>query len=104
MVARLLAKTLVAIPAADHLLWAAEEKAEPLLMRLDPARRAKVIMALLGLVLLGLIMIVVVVSGGRTVLRLARKSHGPTARSEDHWYRKPLDSGEPQSSPSSDSE
>ena len=79
-----------AVLAAD-----ASEKAEPLLMRLDPQRRAKVFMALLGLVLLGALLIAVAALGGRHALRLARKRSGPTARHEDDWYRKPLVPPEP---------
>ncbi len=71
-------------------LLAAGEKAEPVLMRLDPKSRAKVIMALLALVLVGVLLVAMAIIGGRSLLRIARKSHGPTPRHEDDWYRKPL--------------
>lgn len=72
-------------------------KAEPLLMRLEPQRRAKVLMAMLALVLLGLLLVAVVVLGGRHVLRIARKRNKPTGRDADQWYRKPLVPPEPAS-------
>jgi hypothetical protein len=71
-------------------LLAADETARPLLLRLDPQSRTKVIMVLLALLLLGFGLIALVIVGGRSVLRVARKSHGPTRRNEDDWYRKPL--------------
>ena len=71
------------------LAWA-NEKAEPLLLRLSPQTRASVIMALLGLVVVGLALVGLALIGGRYVLRIARKSHGPTPSNEDAWYRNPL--------------
>lgn len=68
---------------------------EPLLMRLSPQHRAIVIMALLALVLVGGALVALAVIGGRHVLRIARKSHGPTPSYEDRWYRKPLYPREP---------
>ena len=86
-----LAKWIVAANAPGvPLLWAAEEKAAPLLMRLDPQNRAKVLMTLLGLVLLGVGLVALTLFAGRQVLRMARTSHRPTRRHEDDWYRKPL--------------
>ncbi|REK18675.1 MAG: hypothetical protein DWQ37_03830 [Planctomycetota bacterium] len=81
---------LLAVEAAAD----AEKKAEPLLMKLDPQRRAKVLMALLGLVLLGGFLMALVIMGGRQAMRAARKSHGPTQHSQDQWYRKPLVPGD----------
>jgi len=86
------------------LLWAAEEKAKPLLMRLEPQDRAKVLMALLGLVLLGVALVALTFFAGRQVLRMARASHGPTRRHEDDWYRKPLVPKEPHSPTARDPE
>ncbi len=103
MVAQLLAKVVVTLPGAD-VLWAAGDKAEPLLMRLDPARRTKVVMALLALLLLGAALVALVIIGGRSVLRIVRKSHGPTPTLEERWYRKPLVPGEPHSSSTHDPE
>lgn len=76
-------------------LLAVEQKAEPLLMRLDPPVRAKVLMALLGLVLVGIGLVAITLIAGRHVVRIARASHGPTPRHEDDWYRKPLIPKEP---------
>ena len=50
--------------------------AEPLIERLDPPRRAAVLMAILGLVILGLTLVACVMIGGRWVRRLARDEHG----------------------------
>ncbi len=82
----------VGVLAAD-----ASQQAEPLLMRLDPQRRAGVLMVLLGLLLLGGVLIAVAALGGRHVLRMARKRSGPTPPHEDDWYRKPVVPPEPAS-------
>lgn len=60
------------------LLLAVEESAEPVLERLDPPRRAAVLMAILGLVLTGLALVACVMIGGRWVRRMARDTRGPT--------------------------
>jgi hypothetical protein len=52
--------------------------AEPLIERLDPPRRAAVLMAILGLVLVGLTLVACVMIGGRWLRRVARHQHGPT--------------------------
>jgi hypothetical protein len=75
--------------AAAPLAWA-EAEGQPLLTRLSPQNRAIVLMALLGLVLVGIALVALAILGGRHVLREARRSHGPTPRYEDGWYRKPL--------------
>jgi hypothetical protein len=55
----------------------AEVKAiEPVLERLDPPRRAAVVMALLALTLIGLFLIVFAMVGGHWVRRLARHRPG----------------------------
>jgi hypothetical protein len=54
------------------------EQKDPVLERLDPPRRAAVIMALLALVLLGLVLVTCVMIGGHWVRRMAR--HKPNAR------------------------
>lgn len=79
--------------AAAPLAWA-EAETQPLLMRLSPQNRAIVLMALLGLVLVGLGLVALAVLGGRHVLREARRTPGPTPRYDDAWARKPL--GEPE--------
>jgi hypothetical protein len=74
---------------ADAVFAAAAQPTEPLLMRLDPARRAQVFMALLGLLLLGGLLVAVIVMWGRRARRIARMQPRPTTPA-DHWYRKPL--------------
>jgi hypothetical protein len=54
-----------------HAVTAAETTA-PVLERLDPPRRAAVVMALLGLVLTGLVLVTCVMLGAHWVRRLAR--------------------------------
>jgi hypothetical protein len=51
---------------------AAAETTTPVLERLDPPRRAVVVMALLGLVLTGLVLVTCVMLGAHWVRRLAR--------------------------------
>jgi hypothetical protein len=68
-------------PASSWLactLLAVEESGEALIERLDPPRRAAVLMAILGLVILGLTLVACVMIGGRWVRRLARQRHGRT--------------------------
>ncbi len=59
-------------------LLAVEESGERLIERLDPPRRAAVLMAILGLVLVGLTLVACVMIGGRWARRLARHELGPT--------------------------
>ena len=59
-------------------LLAVEESAEPLLERLDPPRRAAVVMAILALVLVGLALVACVMISGRWVRHLARHDLGRT--------------------------
>ena len=59
-------------------LLAAEQAAEPLLERLDPERRVAVVMALLGIAILGIFLVTVILLGGSWVRRLARHSRGRT--------------------------
>jgi len=54
-------------------LLLAEKAVEPVLERLDPPRRAIVVMALLGLVLTGLLLVTFAMLGGHWVRRLARQ-------------------------------
>jgi hypothetical protein len=54
------------------ILLAAEDATEPVLERLDPPRRAAVVMALLALTLVGLFLVVLTMVGGHWVRRLAR--------------------------------
>ena len=62
-------------------LVAVADPAGPVLERLDPPRRAAVVMALLGLVLTGLVLITCVMLGAHWVRRLAR--HKPAGRRAD---------------------
>ncbi len=79
------------IPARATLLLAdASDKTQPLLLRLDPEQRARVIMALLGLVLVGGLMMVLILAAGRRLRRIARQRHVRTTVDEAEWYRKPL--------------
>jgi hypothetical protein len=57
---------------------------------LDPERRAKAIMALLGVGLAGLAIVALAVLLGRHFLRVARKPIQPTPPRQDDWFRKPL--------------
>jgi hypothetical protein len=61
----------VAVNWSASTLFAAETTG-PVLERLDPPRRAVVVMALLGLVLTGLVLITCVMLGAHWVRRLAR--------------------------------
>ncbi len=79
----------------DAILLAAADRAEPLLMRLDPEQRAKVLMAFVGLVLVGALLIAIVWLGGRHLRRIARNRPRPTSPHDDQWYRKPLVPKEP---------
>ena len=76
---------------------AATQQAEPLLMRLDPASRAKVLMALMALLLAGVALVALAWLGGRRLRRIASTRLPKTRPHEDGWYRKPLvpDESEP---------
>ena len=63
-----------AVRIACHTLVA--DAAAPVLERLDPPRRAAVVMALLALVLTGLVLITCVMLGAHWVRRLARHKPG----------------------------
>ena len=67
----------------------AQEAQQPLLKQLDPPRRAIVLMALLGLVVLGIAMVACVMIGGHWVRRLGRSRPTPsrhvTANSQAQW-------------------
>jgi hypothetical protein len=63
---------------------------QSVLMRLEPANRAKVLMALLALVLVGLGLIALAWLGGRHLRRIAKRRPGPTNPRMEDWYRKPL--------------
>jgi hypothetical protein len=71
-------------------LLAAEEKAQTLIERLDPLSRTRVVMALLGLVLVGGGLVLLTIVAGRRLRRIARHTPGPTRTHEEDWYQKPL--------------
>ena len=69
----------------------AADRNQPLLERLDPVRRAQVMMALLALLLAAIAILATVVIGGRIVRRLAKRSTQPSrVTPQDDWARKPL--------------
>jgi tellurite resistance protein TehA-like permease len=70
--------------------------------RLPPPLRAKAMMALLGLIVLGIGLIAMVVLGGLIVKRLARHRSRPTEPRDDSWYQKPLEPDAPADAPAND--
>jgi hypothetical protein len=63
--------------------------ASSVLERLDPPKRAAVVMALLGLVLTGLVLVTCVMLGGHWVRRLAR--HRPSGKRSQVVSRSPAE-------------
>ena len=61
---------------SGNIVFAAQQTGDAVLERLDPPRRAAVVMALLGLTLVGLFLITFVMVGGHWVRRLARHRPG----------------------------
>jgi hypothetical protein len=93
--------------AAGRSLLAVEQvdqKAEPLLMRLQPVTRAKILMALLALVLVGIALVALVWIGARHLRRIAKTPLRSTRPHDDDWYRKPLIPPDPPSSGGPDAE
>ncbi|MBI2481755.1 MAG: hypothetical protein HYV60_24865 [Planctomycetia bacterium] len=74
--------------------WILAQQAEPLIRRLDPQMRAKVLAAFAGLIILGLAMIVLVWLGGRATRRYMGIEAKPRRRepdvNPDDWAHKPL--------------
>jgi hypothetical protein len=64
--------------------------------------RAKAMMALLGIIVLGVGLAAMIVLGGRAVKRLARHRSRATSARDDSWYRKPLESEPTAGHPPSD--
>ena len=62
----------------------------------EPLLRAKLMMALLALVVLGLGLMTMIVLGGRYARRVARTPLPPSRTHEDRWYAKPLNDSETQ--------
>ncbi len=70
----------------------AEAAPEPLINRLDPSLRMLVLLALTGIVLLGVIVIGLAAWGGWLMRRESRKRVKPIDRGQSDWDRKqPLD-------------
>jgi hypothetical protein len=57
-----------------------QKVAEPLLERLDPPRRAAVVMALLAIAIVGIFLVACVMLGAHWARRLASRRHGPSRR------------------------
>ncbi len=74
--------------------WVLAQQAEPLIRRLDPQTRAKVLATLAGLVILGIAMIVLVWLGGRATRRYmgieAKSRRRDPDVNPDDWAHKPL--------------
>lgn len=96
--------SLTSVAQAWQPLLAADEPVPTLLMRLDPQRRAQVLMALLGLVLVGVGLMVLAYLGGRYLRRVIRNPLRATRPREDDWSRKPLIPPEPASPPTHEPE
>jgi predicted PurR-regulated permease PerM len=78
---------MVNIASHSRLLWVAltaaladSRAAEPLIERLDPPRRAAVVMALLAIAIVGLFLVTLAMLGGHWARRLARRQHPPSDR------------------------
>jgi len=75
------------------------QPAEPVLERLDPPRRAAVVMALIAIALTGILLVTCVMLGANWVRRMARdrprstqKNEGSLLSIENRRLREPLDS------------
>jgi hypothetical protein len=79
----------------QHIL--ADVASEPLINRLDPERRAAVVAALFGLVLLGLFMVMAIWLGGRYVRRRGRINPPVRPPLMSDWDRKQPGVGVPPS-------
>ena len=61
------------------------------LQRMDPENRARVIMLIVGLVIMGVAMIVFIAMGARWVRNMVRRRDGQARTPiEDKWYARPL--------------
>jgi len=69
------------------LLHLADATKTPVFERLDPPRRAAVVMALLAFTLIGLFLVAAVMIGARWVRRLARHNRGPTTQNTNSENR-----------------
>jgi hypothetical protein len=85
----------VIAPAQLAMLLAAVNPPESILQRLDPPRRATVIMALLGLVITGIFLVALAMIGGHWARRLARSRRKPLTSSTDNENRRLRDALSP---------
>jgi hypothetical protein len=69
---------------------------------LPPPVRAKLMMAILGIVALGIGLIAMVILGGIAVKRRARHRCGPSKQLDAVWYKRPLESEVPDRSDATD--
>jgi hypothetical protein len=83
MVGSLVAASRSAVSDAGTQLLATTERAKPLLLRLEPDERARVVLALVALVMVGALLVVIAWLGGRHVRRLARRPLLPSPRNPD---------------------
>jgi hypothetical protein len=63
-------------------LLLAQKDVDPVLQRIDPPRRAAIIMALLAITLIGMFLIIFILVGGHWVRRLARHRPGQRRRGD----------------------
>ena len=74
-------------------LWLLAQQTEPLIRRLDPQTRAKVLAALAGLVILGVMMVLLIWLGARATRRYMNSGRAsriqPHGRPDD-WADKPI--------------
>jgi hypothetical protein len=74
--------------------WLWGQTPRPLFFRLKPEDRARVLVALVGLVILGIVLVLLVSWGARVTRRYMRRAPSserpPWDRLEDDWARKPL--------------
>ena len=75
--------TLIPLPCLKWGILAEQKLAEPLLERLDPPRRAAVVMALLAITIVGVFLVAFVILGGNWARRLARRRHGPSHQNKN---------------------
>ena len=66
------------------------DQARTLFERLAPIERARVVAALLAVVLLGIAIVATVLIWGRRLRRIARSRPRLARPNDDQWYRKPL--------------
>jgi hypothetical protein len=82
------------VPVLAQTLALADENDRALLSRLPPTQRAKLLMALRGLVLVGMALVALVAIGARWYRRSNKtRSSAHDAEALDSWAQTPLNSG-----------